>query len=132
MTIVLVALGGAVGATARYTLDRAITAAAGASIPYGTLLINVSGSFAAGLAIALLTAHDTDPRWRLLLVTGFLGGYTTFSAFSVETLTLFERGQPLRAVVYLFSTNALALTACLLGLLLARSLAPHASLTLTP
>jgi len=125
MSVLWVALGGAAGAAARYSLDRSITAWSGATFPYGTLLINVTGSFAIGILVTLLTGPDVDPRWRPLLIAGFLGGYTTFSGFSIETLNLLERGHPLRAALYVISANALALTACYLGLRIARSFTQH-------
>jgi fluoride exporter len=84
----LVLFGGGVGALARYVAASAIMARFGGKFPLGTLVINVTGSFLIGFLMTMLTERfQLDPRWRLLLVVGFLGGYTTFSSFEWETHT---------------------------------------------
>jgi fluoride exporter len=82
----MVMLGGAFGSLARYVTGTAIMGRFGARFPLGTLFVNVTGSFLIGLLMALLTERwQPHPNWRLLLVVGFLGGYTTFSSFEYET-----------------------------------------------
>jgi CrcB protein len=87
----MVMLGGATGSLARYVLGSAIMNRFGGRFPLGTVVINLSGSFLIGLSMTLLTEH-WHPNWRLLLVVGFLGGYTTFSSFEYETLGLVKDG----------------------------------------
>jgi len=90
---IMVMLGGASGALVRYVLGTAIMARLGTRFPIGTLVINVSGSFLIGALMTLLTERlQPHPNWRLLLVVGFLGGYTTFSSFEWESLTLVRDG----------------------------------------
>jgi CrcB protein len=89
----MVMLGGAVGSLARYLLAGAIMARTGARFPLGTVVINITGSFLIGLLMTLFTERlDPHPHWRLILVVGFLGGYTTFSSFEWETLGLVRDG----------------------------------------
>ncbi len=109
------------GGILRHLSSLAIARAFGTAFPYGTLLINVSGSFALGLLAGFLASHGTDnTNLRLLLATGLLGGFTTFSAFSLETITLLERNQPAIAVAYVLASVAGALLALALGLKLGR------------
>jgi len=89
----MVLLGGGVGALARYVLGTAIAARIGGRFPLGTLVINVSGSFLMGLLMTLLTERlQPHPNLRLLLIVGFLGGYTTFSSFEYETFRAMQDG----------------------------------------
>lgn len=88
----MVMLGGAVGSLARYLIGTAIMTRLGVRFPMGTLVINVSGSFIIGMLMTLLAERQPHPYWRLLLVVGFLGGYTTFSSFAWETLALVKEG----------------------------------------
>jgi CrcB protein len=117
-----VALGGAAGAAARYGVAQWAGERWGWSFPWGTLAVNVTGSLAIGLVMTLLIARGADPAFRLLLVTGFLGGYTTFSAFSFETLTLLEARRWSAAAIYVAASVALGLLACAIGLVLGRIL----------
>ena len=90
---IMVMLGGATGSLTRYMLGTAIMARAGGRFPLGTVVINITGSFLIGLLMTLFTERlDPHPNVRLLLVTGFLGGYTTFSSFEWETLGLVQDG----------------------------------------
>ena len=112
MDYVWVGLGGFLGANARYALNGWIVDRLGASFPWQTLLINVTGSLACGLLLTLLTEKLlVDPAWRLFLVVGFLGGYTTFSTYTVETLVLVGRGEWLPAVGYVLASNGVGLVA---------------------
>lgn len=109
----LIALGGALGSVLRYLAVAAV------GTPWGTALVNVLGSLAIGVAFVLL---DTRAGWQLFLMTGLLGGFTTFSAFSLDTLKLIQQGQTLQAGAYVLASVALSLVAVALGVALARSL----------
>ena len=90
---ILVLGGGAVGCLTRFVVGTAIIARLGGRFPYGTVFINITGSFLIGFAMTFLTERSyLSPNWRFLLVVGFLGGYTTFSSFEWETLTLMKDG----------------------------------------
>ena len=90
---IMVMLGGATGSLTRYVVGTAIMTRLGARFPIGTMFINVSGSFLIGVLMTLLAERlQPHPNWRLLLVVGFLGGYTTFSTFAWETLALVKEG----------------------------------------
>ena len=119
--ILWVGIGGFVGANARYALGRLLAGRVGDGFPLATLLVNLSGSFAIGVVLTLLTERwVADPAWRLLIVVGFLGGYTTFSAYAYETLALIERDHWWRAAAYVLSSNLVGLLACAGGIALAR------------
>lgn len=113
-----VAMGGAVGATARYALSRGI-GWHGPGFPVATGIANVTGSFCMGLLAAIFALRGGHP-WAPLLLTGVLGGFTTFSAFSLDTLTLVERGQAGAAVLYVVLSVGLSLAAVVGGLALGR------------
>jgi fluoride exporter len=122
MDIFWVALGGAVGACARYGLGAWVVARVGAAFPFHTLLINVTGSLAIGVLLILLTERlMAEPAWRLVLVVGFLGGYTTFSSYTFEALSLLEEGDWLPALWYILGSNGLGLVAVYAGATLARA-----------
>jgi CrcB protein len=118
-----VGLGGFLGANARYALGAWIVQRAGPAFPWHTLLINVTGSLAIGAVLTLLTERlVADPAWRLFLVAGFLGGYTTFSSYTFEGLELLREGQWLAALWYALGSNLLGLAATYLGMVLARAI----------
>lgn len=88
----LVMAGGAAGSVARYAAGTAIMTRFGGRFPLGTLAVNVTGSFVIGLLMTLFAEYHPHPNWRLLLVVGFLGGYTTFSSFEYETYAALRDG----------------------------------------
>jgi CrcB protein len=116
--VLVVALGGAAGSVGRYLL-AAWLAPASTQFPWATLLVNVVGAFAIG-AFARLFGAEHDPLLRLALTTGLCGGFTTFSAFSVETLTLLQQGRAGRAALYVGLSLVLGLGATTLGFAVAR------------
>ena len=121
-TLAQVALGGAAGSAARYLTGLGALRLIGPGFPWGTLIVNVAGSFLMG-ALVVLLAHLSANRLAPLLMTGFLGGFTTFSAFSLDAVTIWERGQAATAAAYLAASVILSLAALVAGLQLARSLA---------
>lgn len=118
-TLGQVALGGALGASARYLTGVAAVRVMGHGFPWGTLTVNVAGSFLMGVLVVLL-AHLNATRLAPFLMTGVLGGFTTFSAFSLDVMTLFERGQPATAGLYILGSVAISLLAILGGMALMR------------
>jgi CrcB protein len=116
-----VALGGALGASLRYLTGVATLRLMGPGFPWGTLTVNVLGSFAMGVLVVTL-AHLGGNRFAPLLMTGLLGGFTTFSAFSLDAVTLYERGEVALAGGYVAASVVLSLAALFAGLLVARSL----------
>ncbi len=119
--ILAVALGGAAGALARHGVSTAIAAAFGPRFPLGTLVVNVAGSFAMGWLFALFAERThVPPEMRLLVMTGLLGAFTTFSTFSVETLALLQAGRWLAGAANVVLGVALCLAAAWLGTLLVR------------
>ncbi len=121
--ILLVAIGGAIGSVARYLTGIAMTRLLGPAFPWGTITVNIVGSFAIGLLTELVARKFAAPmEMRLLLVVGFLGGFTTFSSFSLDTMALAERGAILAAFGYVAASVTLSLAAAFGGLTLGRSL----------
>jgi CrcB protein len=121
MRYLLVAIGGGTGALARYVAASAIMTRFGGRFPLGTLAINVTGSFLIGFLMTTLTERfQLDPRWRLLLVVGFLGGYTTFSSFEWETYTTVREGGLWTGMLNVVSSVMLGYVAVSLGSMLAR------------
>jgi CrcB protein len=120
--VVLLSVGGSLGVNARYWLGVAITRWSGPQFPWATLTINVSGSFAIGLLTVLLTRWLPQPTMRLLVVVGFLGGYTTFSSFSYEALVLWERGERAACLGYVAGSVGAGLVAVVLGTMAGRGL----------
>lgn len=120
--VVLLSVGGSLGVNARYWLGVAISRWAGVQFPWATLAINVTGSFAIGLLAVLLARWLPHPQMRLLVVVGFLGGYTTFSSFAAEALSLWERGERAPALGYVAGSVGAGLAAVVLGSALGRGL----------
>lgn len=121
--LLLVAVGGAVGASLRHLANLAALRLTGPDFPWGTMFVNVAGSLAMGLLIGWLARRSggASNELRLLLATGVLGGFTTFSAFSLDFVVLWERGQLAQAFGYALSSVALSIAALASGLLLVRS-----------
>lgn len=118
-----VAVGAAAGGVSRYYLSVAVQQRLGATFPWGTLVINVTGSLLLGFLMRYALATPTvSAEMRLLLTTGFCGGYTTFSTFSYETAMLLEDGQYERAAAYALASVLVALLATFCGFVLAREL----------
>lgn len=118
-----ISLGAIVGANLRYWMSRGAVRLLGPVFPYGTLAINVLGSFVVGFFVVWTTERVLiDPRWRLLVVVGFCGGYTTFSSYAYETMAFMEKGQWTLMTVNFLSNNLLACLAALAGMALARVL----------
>jgi CrcB protein len=122
LQLALVALGGALGALLRFGVNSGVTALVGRGLPLATLTVNAVGGFAAGVLYVLLVERGAAgaEAWRAFLLVGFLGALTTFSAFSVETLTLLESGRLAAACANVVANVVLALGACWLGLVLGR------------
>ena len=119
-TLLQVALGGAIGASARFLVTTGTTRLFGAAFPMGTLAVNVAGSLAIGMLAAVLLGPKGQGGLAPFLITGILGGFTTFSAFSLDALRLLEAGRPGTAALYVVSSVVLSLGACALGLFLMR------------
>ena len=118
-----VGAGGAVGAMLRYWLGVRVTGVMGLAFPWGTLSVNVLGSFIVGVCMVLIAGKPAGAEiWRLGLVVGVLGGFTTFSAFSSDALNLLQAEQWFRAVVYISSSILLCVTAAAAGVAAARQL----------
>jgi CrcB protein len=116
----LVFVGGGLGAAARHAINRAGLALLGPGFPWWTLGVNVLGSFLIGLLAGLFDVMGTGQNARLFLTTGFLGGFTTFSAFSLDALTLWERGAMLQAGLYVAGSVIASLIAVIAGLMISR------------
>lgn len=118
MTVLLVALGAAVGAPARYLVDRALAARGGGVLPWGTVTVNVLGSAVLGLLAGLLASGTLDLPWGAVLGTGFCGALTTFSTFGYETVRLAEDGSGAAALGNVAANVAGGLGAVSLGWML--------------
>ena len=123
LEVLIVSLGAIVGANARYLLSRYAAKLLGPVFPYGTLIINLSGSFIVGFVMVWTSERVfIDPRWRLLVVVGFCGSFTTFSSYAYESMAYFEQGQWLLMWANILSNNVLCLLGVLAGIALARVL----------
>lgn len=120
--LVLVALGGAIGAGIRHLSNLGALRLIGPNYPWGTMIINIVGSLVMGLFIGFMARRDGSAELRLFVATGILGGFTTFSAFSLDFATLWERGATLPALGYVLVSVIGAIVALFLGLWLVRTL----------
>ena len=123
LAYLIVALGSGIGGGLRHAVNVAAARVMGTSWPYGTFAVNIIGSFAMGLIAGYFAFKATgSQRWVLFLTTGILGGFTTFSAFSLDVALLFDRGRLGATASYLFGSVALSIAALFLGLALVRRL----------
>jgi fluoride exporter len=123
VNFIMVSLGAIVGANLRYILSRYAAKVLGPIFPYGTLMINIVGSFIVGWFMIWTTERVlVDPRWRLLIVVGFCGGFTTFSSYAFESMAYFEQGQWALMMINILANNLLCLLAAIAGMALARVL----------
>jgi CrcB protein len=121
--LLLVAVGGAIGASLRHLVNLASLRLVGPNFPWGTMAINIAGSLAMGIFIELLARRfNASNELRLFIATGILGGFTTFSAFSLDFAVLWERGAAVPALAYAIVSVVGSILALFLGLWLARSL----------
>lgn len=120
MHLLAVAAGGAIGAVSRYALTAWVDGIAGKSLPWGTLAVNVLGSFLIGVLLVVFASRTDSELARQLLITGFLGSLTTFSTFSMQTVSLLQQGALSRALINVLLSVALCITATWLGILAAR------------
>ena len=121
MSVLLVGLGGFAGAITRYLLDSRIASATGGAFPWGTLAINLTGSFAIGLLFALLTERAALPaQWRAPLMIGFIGSYTTFSTLTLESWRMIDDGAWMAAGGNLLGSLVLGMAAVIGGVALGR------------
>jgi CrcB protein len=121
--VLVIAAGGALGAVLRYGLSQSVYRLLGRDFPYGTLAVNLFGSFLIGVAVVLIVERMIlSELWRTALIIGFLGAFTTFSTFSFETLALFEDGQMVKALLNIGVSVILCLLATWLGMIATRSL----------
>jgi CrcB protein len=121
--LMMIAAGGAAGALLRHWMSSGVYALLGRGFPWGTLVVNVAGSLAAGfLYVWLFERSSLGPEWRALLLVGLLGAFTTFSTFSVETLALIEQGALVKAMMNIAASILLCLVAAWAGMLAGRQL----------
>jgi CrcB protein len=121
--LVLIAIGGAIGAVLRYGASTGVYSLLGRGFPYGTLFVNVAGSLLIGvLSVVMFERFDTAPEWRAAVLVGVLGSFTTFSTFSIETLTLLEQGDVVRAVANIVLSVLICLIAVWFGVSLGRQI----------
>ena len=122
MNLLIIALGGALGAVSRFLLGNGLSRALGSALPYGTFVINIVGCFAMGLLMTIIVDREMLPAaWRLFLCVGFLGGFTTFSSFGYEALMFLTEGRLLAVLAYVGGSVVLGLVAAAAGVLCARA-----------
>jgi CrcB protein len=123
LDLLAISLGAILGANARYLLTRYALKLLGPVFPYGTLIINILGSFLVGVFVIWSTERAlVNPRWRLLVVVGFCGAFTTFSSYAFETMGYFEQGQWALMITNILTNNVLCLAGAVAGMAVARVL----------
>ena len=121
MGFLIVFIGGGIGAALRHGVNLLMARWLGTAFPFATLTENVTGSLVMGLLVGYFAFHGGVPQhWRLFVTTGILGGYTTFSAFSLDTALLYERGELGLAVLYVLASVSLSVAGLFAGLALVR------------
>jgi fluoride exporter len=124
MNYLLVFIGGGIGSSLRHTVNIVCPRWLGTAFPYHTFIINISGSIVMGLIAGYLAFKgDAAQSWRLFLMTGILGGYTTFSAFSLDAALLYEKGEIGLSLLYVLGSVVLSILGLFAGLALVRQLA---------
>ncbi len=123
ITIGFVAIGGAIGAVARYGVNISATHLFGHGFPWGTLIVNILGSFLMGVAIVKFSQMQISQELRTMIITGFLGAFTTFSTFSLDTVTLWERGDMTQAFIYVIASVLVSISALFLAMWLLKGTA---------
>ena len=123
MNLLAIAIGGAMGSLCRYGMSNGIYFLLGRGFPYGTLAVNILGSIIMGIAyVMMIEKFEVSPEWRMGIIVGLLGAFTTFSTFSIETLDLIETGENLNAGLNMFLSITLCISGCWLGMILARQI----------
>lgn len=122
--ILSIAAGGAIGSILRHYAGKGALLLFGAGFPYGTMFVNIVGSFLMGLMIAVFAdTGSLSQEWRAFLMVGFLGGFTTFSAFSLDAITLYQTGEIMASAIYIVLSIVLSLGGLLTGMFLVRGIA---------
>lgn len=121
-TLLQIGLGGALGAMARFLFATGVMRVTGDGLPLGIFAVNVLGSFLMGVAVTAFSQHFEDIRWAPFVMTGFLGGFTTFSAFSLDAVRLMENGRVAVAAFYIGGSVGMSILALMLGLTVAKGI----------